>query len=310
MKKNSLLLLAAALLVLVPSPARAQQLLTFDTLQIDLWPEYDQPAMLVIMRGHLAPDTDYPANIAIRIPARAGPPHAVATRADGGPPLDAQYEFETAGEWATIRLAADVPGFQIEYYDDNIEFNGNSRQFEFTWHADYAVQNVVMLVQQPTGAENMTTFPQLISVTQDSLGLFYYGGDIGALAAGETLELTVTYEKRSDALTVNFLPLDSSEPVTAKTPGRVTLSSYLPLGLGTLGVLAIAVGLYWYWATDPARRRAKPRGRRSPRARPPAVEPALKAAAAVGESAFCHQCGKRAEAGDRFCRACGTELRP
>ena len=46
----------------------AQEITGLDRLQIDLWPEYDRPAMLVILRGIMAEGTVVPATITLPMP--------------------------------------------------------------------------------------------------------------------------------------------------------------------------------------------------------------------------------------------------
>jgi hypothetical protein len=301
------------LLFLLPAPAGAQRQGTvrFETVQIDLWPEYDRQAMLVILRATIADIVELPVDLTIRIPADAGEPNAVAVRPPDGLPLNTEYERQVLGEWAYINLTATFPDVQIEYYDPDIVREEASREFVFEWPGDYAVDTVVMLVQQPTGAENMSTIPRLSAVTQDSFGLVYLGGEIGAVEEGETFTLTVAYEKQTDDLTVNFLPIESSEPLAEDTPGRMSLTSALPWAMGIVGVAVIFVGVYWYWSTG---RRLAPESRRrrtraTDPARPRYVEPELREPIEEEANAFCHQCGKRAHNGDRFCRSCGTKLK-
>ena len=302
------------LLFLLPSPARAQRQGTvrFETVQIDLWPEYDRQAMLVILRATIAEDAQLPVDLTIRIPADAGEPNAVAVRPADGPALNTEYERQVLGEWAYINLTATVPDVQIEYYDPDIVRDGIAREFVFEWPGDYAVDTVVMLVQQPTGSENMSTIPRLSAVTQDSFGLVYLGGEIGEVAAGETFTLTIAYEKQTDDLTVNFLPIESSEPLAEDTEGRISLTSALPWAMGILGAAVIFVGVYWYWSTG---RRLRPESRRRPArvvtesAGPRYAEPELREPIQEEASIFCHQCGKRAHTGDKFCRSCGTKLK-
>lgn len=312
MRKRILaLLLLAALVFPGIAHAQRQQNITFESIQIDLWPEYDRQAMLVIYRAQISPDTELPVNLSLRIPASAGEPNAVAVRPTDGSPLNTEYERQVLGDWAYINLTATFPEVQIEYYDPSIVRDGESREFVFNWPGDYAVDTVIMLVQQPTGATNMSTIPRLSAVTQDSFGLVYLGGEIGAVAEGETFTLTVAYEKQTDDLTVNFLPVESSAPLAEDTPGRMSLTSALPWVMGIVGLGVIAIGVYWYWSTG----RRKQRAPRRPAAAKPAngrarvVEPELREPISEEASVFCHQCGKRANHGDKFCRSCGTRLK-
>ena len=59
MKRITLFLALLAILIL-PSPARAQGVISLEFLSIELWSEYDQPSMLVINEFALSPDTTLP----------------------------------------------------------------------------------------------------------------------------------------------------------------------------------------------------------------------------------------------------------
>ena len=48
------------------------------SLNIEIWPEYDRPAALVILRGALAEGVKLPAAVTLRLPAASGGPGAVA----------------------------------------------------------------------------------------------------------------------------------------------------------------------------------------------------------------------------------------
>jgi hypothetical protein len=80
---------------------------------------------------------------------------------------------------------------------------------------------------------------------------------------------------------------------------------YLPWILGFLGIALIAGGGWWYWRSGLSKERS-PAGAARPRRKPSTSrEPAASPEGYV----YCHECGKRAGPGDRFCRACGARLR-
>lgn len=56
----------------------AQNEITLASLEIDLWPEYDRPDMLVIYRLTLDNSVKLPAQLTLRIPAAVGAPYNVA----------------------------------------------------------------------------------------------------------------------------------------------------------------------------------------------------------------------------------------
>ena len=64
--------------MLIPVSIHAQDEVRLAYLQVDLWPEYDRPEMLVILRASLAADVSLPVDVTFRIPAAVGDPNAVA----------------------------------------------------------------------------------------------------------------------------------------------------------------------------------------------------------------------------------------
>jgi hypothetical protein len=79
--------------------------------------------------------------------------------------------------------------------------------------------------------------------------------------------------------------------------------SYLPWGLGGLGLALLFVAGWVYWSSGKANRASAVVRKRH------AVRSAAEPGEADGGQVHCSQCGKRAQPGDRFCRACGARIR-
>jgi hypothetical protein len=274
-------------------------------LEVDLWPEYDQPSVLVIYHVTLPATVSLPADLSFRIPATAGDPSAVAVRqmtAEGQPGLfTIPHERQVVGDWGVISLTATMPEVQIEYYDPGLVKQNDTRQFEYRWPGDYGVDAFSIQVQQPVGASGMSLSPASGSGTTGNDGLVYYTKDIGSLNSGQTFSLSIQYKKSGEELSASTLKLQPSAPVTSVTPGQNSLMAALPWALGGLGVALIAGGGAWYYFSGRQNQGSQPRRRRRATA-PVEVED-------DGGYIYCHQCGKRASPGDRFCRTCGTKLR-
>lgn len=285
-------------------PAGAQGNVSFESVQIDLWPEYDRPEMLVVYRMILAADVQLPTQLAIRIPAAAGEPNAVAEAAAGGALLNVtDYQSTIDGEWNVLQFNATQRTVQIEYYDPSIQVEDTLHSYLFQWPGGYDIQQVVLLVQQPVGAEEMQILPKLNEVTPGDKGILYYTGELGSFAADETFERSISYKKESESLTIEFLEVDSAT-VNEDTAGRVSLVNIIPWGIGLLGIIVIVAGVYWYWATDSQKTTSTNKRKFSMR-KPSVPEAEQKSQRDI----YCHQCGKRAEGSDKFCRSCGTKLR-
>jgi hypothetical protein len=303
-----LIVLLAALVLLVPAAVSAQAALTLPSVEVDLWPEYDRPEMLVIYHLTLPSSVSLPHDMTVRIPAAVGDPSAVAARQPDGNLFNIPFTPpQVNGNWSLITFRASTPEVQIEYYDPGLQKNGADRHFVYNWPGDYAVNSLVVQVQQPIDATDMQISPSLGGSHVGGDGLVYYTAEEGAMTVGQSFNITVDYKKSTDKLSVSTIQVQSSAPLSSTTPSsRFTLTALLPWVLGVLGVVLIVGGGTWYWLSG--REKSSPAPRRI-RRKTAAAEMDADKADTDGGKVYCHNCGKRANPGDRFCRTCGTALR-
>ncbi len=300
------ILIAFTLLSAPWQAVHAQDEIRFGTLEVDLWPEYDKPRQtLVIYRIDLSADVQLPASLTVRIPAAAGQPHAVAeTQTAGDTLFNLQYTTRQDAQWVYVQFSASMPYVQIEYYDPGMTVNGDQRSITYRWAGDYPVDTLILQVQQPRTASGMQLTPALGQPqTNPQDGLTYYVASFDSVKAGETFELQVSYQKSDDALSVEGIQVVPSDSTQQVSPAFVW-TDILPWVLGALGVLLIIGGGVWYWrGNQPSE---EPKKRKHKRA----AKSNAKVGSGYTEGAiYCPQCGKRADKGDRFCRACGAPLR-
>lgn len=300
---KKLLLLLWLFSVALPLPVRAQTALSLASLSVELWPEFDRPTVLVMYQMSLAPGVSLPAPVEVRIPVNAGAPNAVAVCQAAGNCFNTQYEQRSEGPWSVLTIQATLPDVRVEYYDPGLSKDGPTRRYTYTWPGGYAVEAMKVSVQQPTGAQEMHLKPAMFSLSTGENGLNYYDLDAGALAAGQTFSIALDYQKNDDKLTYNNLPVAPSNPLNSAESGRSSPTSLLPFGLGLLGMVLIFGGGLWYWRSG-----HQPAAPRRERHRRRAAAPA-EAAGGQENVIYCHQCGRRAAPGDRFCRDCGATLR-
>jgi hypothetical protein len=293
-KWSSLLILG--LLLASPSYAAAQTEITLASLAVQLWPEYDQPTMLVIYDFELAPETELPARVTFRIPQEA---NLIAMASlQGSNLLNAPYEgpVNEGGLQVFTVVISTQTRYHFEYYQP-LGMDGNTRRFTYLWDGSYAVDGFSISILQPVDMLSLTTEPVLEPAT-GSDGLTHYAGEPVNLAAGEQFVLRLEYEKSSDALIVPAQDLQPSAPVDANTSGRISIGHYMPYILGGVGLILILGGLVYYWQSG-SKGSGKPRNRRR----------AYEESEESDTSVYCPQCGTRAKMNDHFCRVCGTRLR-
>jgi hypothetical protein len=279
-------------------PAQALNETQLSSVNVEIWPEYDQPAVLVILHISLSTAETLPAILNLRVPAKADV-FAVAVSDTASGLLNAPYDRTVEGSWASLKITANSRDVQVEYYEPLVK-NGTTRQIVYEWTGDYGVDTFTVTLQQPVDATDMVTDPVLTKGSLDQDGFIYFRSTPQPLAAGQSFTLTADYQKASESLSITGLPVQPTQPLDTSTTGRVTMSGILPLVLagigGALVVVGIVGGLYlWRNGT-----------RRTPSSRKRHVQ---SQPANENNDVYCNRCGKRAQPGDVFCRTCGMRLK-
>ena len=266
------------------------------SLNIEIWPEYDRPAALVILRGALAEGVKLPAAVTLRLPAASGGPAAVAysVTADGNL-LNLKHERATAGEFVMVKFETPERFFHVEFYEP-IATNVPARTFRYVWPGDSAVERVTVIVQEPASATEISVEPKLDGSSKGQDGLQYRVAELGALEAGKSLPITLRYTKAGTRPTAeNLRPKASELPAPAiaapsanlPAPAAVAASGGLPdwaLPLAAFAIFGLlgAVLILWFW-----RRQSR---------------------SAMATGVNCAKCGAAQAAGNRFCAKCGAKM--
>jgi hypothetical protein len=304
-----------ACLALWPAPLLAQESPAMTNLTISLWPEYDEPALLVIYRGQFAGDVSSPLPVEFRIPAEAGKPQAVAYLNELGDLLTLEYTTRAEGDWLVIAFELPTRDFQLEYYGP---LPGSpapgQRTFTYTYSADYAVATLELKVQEPLGAQGMKLEPAADSVIEDADGLNYHLTTAGPLKQGDTATWSVSYDKTDSGLTIGASASEPTETpaaaVSPTAPGENrAVSGILVASVGLIVLAAVGAGAFWLGKrTQPAPLPAAPNKRRRGGQKGQAKGP-RPAQSTMQDTGFCYKCGARLRPGTDFCHQCGAAVR-
>lgn len=171
-------------------------------LRVDVWPEHDDPRVLVIYRGTLSPDTSLPYTLAFSVPAGAVV-HAAAYSRDGQL-FTAQYQTVRSGDQAQIAFAIPVPDFQFEYYLDVIT-PPPQRTFEVNIVFPLPVANLQVSVEQPLRASGFTLAPASGSTAASGAFTYHLYAD-QAWPAGKPWRVRGTYRKEDTVPSLTSAP--------------------------------------------------------------------------------------------------------
>ena len=301
-------LFALLLLLFLPTTViQAQTAVSLESLEVELWPDYDQESVLVLLTGTLAANTPLPATLTFPLPDGADF-HVVAHFLPTGELTD--QDITPQVEANQVTFTTPNSRFQLEYYLP-YSATGNQRDFTFFWQSDIAVEQMRMKVQQPLAATELTTVPAATSFNEEN-GLTYHLLPNQAVAAGDTYTVQLNYTMSTPQLTISLAPPDTETaelPFLDATPVEEPGFDWALL-LIALGVLILVATAVYYLAnrqSTSSRRPARPRPKRQPK--PATPKTAAAQTTFTGKANFCHQCGEPLQAEDKFCRYCGTAVK-
>jgi hypothetical protein len=303
--RRPIALLVTLLLLIIMSvwPAAAQGALTIPQASLKLWPEYDDPGLLVIFAGEFSDATTFPQTVAF--PVAAGARNVQATVND---PVKGLLSQEWQMQNDKVAYTLPQPGFHIEYYVDRPP-SGNKREIVHTFEAPYPIASLEIAVQQPARASDFSVTPTPSRTITGADGLTYHIINLANLAAGDKRDIAINYVKTDSGLTSPQLAVTSATPAAqAAAPvqpetKQAALPSWLPLLLIGVGLLAL-IGIGVYWLTSRRRTVAPVEPARPAPASAP-LQPAVRSASG-GVATFCTQCGNALRPDDRFCAQCGA----
>ncbi|MGD0879564.1 MAG: zinc ribbon domain-containing protein [Anaerolineales bacterium] len=294
--RKVLLLLSLWIILLVPLSVQAKENLHFSLVTVDIWPEYDRPAVLMIYHITLSPDTVLPASFSLRLPADAEI-NAVAVVDESGNLINAPYNSTKQVPWSVLTINTTLPQLQVEYYTALVK-EGATRHIVFNWPGDYAVEKLEINFLRPLGAESPSISFQPVDTSPGQDGLTNYRIEATDLLPDKSFVLTIDYERQTDALSISSLAVQAVSTPGPDTPGHVSMTGILPWVLAAIGLLLIVAGIFGFVTWQRGGQEVKP--------------------VKEGENHLeddeekfvnCRQCGKSAQPGDVFCRSCGSRLK-
>lgn len=288
-------------------------------LLIELWPEFDRPELLVIYRVELSSDTPLPATLTFPLPGYIKTMNAVAYGADNNllTVEKDQIEMTYRDNMMFLTFSTPSPLVQLEYYDSKaVTRQDQTRTFDYTFTAPYAVESALFQVQQPAQAEAFSLKPEPSNSFTDSNRLAYHVIEQANIAAGETVSVAATYQRPTEALTFELLTPVSEHaediiPAATAPPqdNNVTIA-YALTGIGA--VLILAAAGHWWWTksktpSGPARRRPNRTGRQA--SQTASLQSQANRVAEAESAGFCYNCGAALRTNAHFCHKCGTKRR-
>ena len=301
-----------------PSQARASTAdLIMARLRLSIWPEYDDPRVLIMFRGEMTPRQAFPASITLPVPKGAEIIGA-GMISEQNELLLHPHQILPGDSQDTLQLNLPVPRFFVEFYYNPFTVSGPEKRFVYPAPTTYPIELFEVDIQQPLKASAFTVEPAPMERMTDKEGFTYHQFTARDLKKGQSQTFTIAYTKT--ATTPSVAKQQSTSQPTEKVRARSD-TTLVSLGIFA-GTILLFVGYAWLIQRSqrspmPATTSSVPSASKSDTLiallqedaqsqETEGVSPALRQTRTIH---FCANCGRKLLPDDRFCSACGKPIK-
>jgi len=300
------LLSAAVLAVAVLAPGftsamgtRAEGPPQFDELVLTVLPEYDQPRVLVIMRGELPADTAMPLAVQFKVPSDANVTNTCSVKVATDEQVCTQATSQPDGEFKIVTYEVSTPVMYVEYYYGTFSGAG-ARSTDLQFWPPFPAAKLEIAVPAPTDATDFSASPAPTR-TVDDKGAKHYIFNFQNVATDAPVDVTLSYSRPTDE---SWAPPSQPQQESGSTSVDPNDDGGLPQDAILFLALAAALAVAFIGYNAVGRRvrfdmglteASRPETAGGPSGRQPMI--------------YCRSCGEPSRRPAGYCAACGRELR-
>ncbi|HEY7709469.1 MAG TPA: c-type cytochrome [Candidatus Entotheonella sp.] len=282
-----------------PAAAPASAALRIARMRLSIWPEYDDPRVLILIRGEAAPASAFPTTITLPVPKHAELIGA-GMISEQNTLLNHPYQLVPGDAHDTLELNLPVPRFFVEWYHDPYTTTDrkSEKQFAYALRLLYPIDQLAVDIQQPYEATDFRTDPPAEQQSTGAQGGVFHQFSYSDLQPGQDVAFTATYVKTTDRPSVQKQQENAGVSPPSTVWGNPTTLAFAILA----GVTVIYASGAVLWRNY--RQRLETAAAIAPL---PSVA-ATPVAAAPHTANFCSSCGRKLQPNDAFCAGCGRSL--
>jgi hypothetical protein len=268
----------------------------FKNVQLWLYPEYDDPRLLVMLEGKIV-GVEPPTKVRFLVPYDAEMYSAGSMDAQGqysgGPPA---RQASTIAGWDEISYELKTETFRVEYYAPHIIENPN-KSIEYEFRSLFPISGLSVVVQQPLQSSNFTVQPTgKLTVDQfNNIRFNAYQYQFDSIMADTPLNFQISYSKTDMRTSIEIQAAGSVPENNDSLPSSTVMLILVIVPLVVL-VTGIFLVLIFRQKSSP-RRRNKVRTSPAPKASKQKRHP----------NRVCEECGASIPRTFRYCPHCGQE---
>ncbi|HDH08137.1 MAG TPA: hypothetical protein ENG96_01500 [Gammaproteobacteria bacterium] len=229
--------------------------LSIGRMRVAIWPEYDDPSLLVIYDGKFDEGLRFPIKTSFLVPKGAIISDACSLSHEGQH-FCQLYKIFDKGAYDEVRLLLPYPNFYLSFHTPAFSEIDRNREFIYQIKANHPIKFMEVDIQQPlrssafniTPADN-TSLPHAEPVISKVKGFNHFSYKLENIERGKEVTFTINYIKDDQKPSIDIKYSRMEGPKVWESPYKaqenVKAFVYLLAGTGIFGILAVAGGFIW-----------------------------------------------------------------
>ena len=220
--------------------------LSIGRMRISVWPEYDDPGVLVIYDGRFSDDSQFPTKTSFFIP-KGAVISDVCSLSPEGQHYCQLYKIVTGdGERDKVVMSLPFPNFYLSFHTTALDLTLEKRGVEFSLLANHTIENVEMDIQQPLRSSAFTIAPGDGQLSEEK-GFNHFKYEMENVAKGEERSFKIAYVKTDakPSVDIKYGTMASSDRIWGSPYDRQRNAKTLIYIIFGTGVAAVLAGLSW-----------------------------------------------------------------
>jgi hypothetical protein len=217
-------------------------------MRVAIWPEYDDPGVLVIYDGRFVDDGNFPAETSFFLPKGAIISDACSL-SPRGQHFCQLFKQENIGDMEEIRLKLPYPNFYLSFHIDPFEGGGSARNLAYTITTNHRIRKLEVDIQEPLRAEGFTLSPEPGKV-EEIKGFKHYRYYMDNPKKGADIPFEINYKKDDKRPSVDIKYSPMSMPmegdVMSRSPHEERGNFVKLLYVLAAGGLSLFLVLLWF----------------------------------------------------------------
>jgi hypothetical protein len=230
--------------------------LSIGRMRVSIWPEHDDPGVLVVYDGRFADDSRFPTTTTFFIPKGAVINDACSL-SPGGQHFCQLYEIVAGDTMDEVIVSLPFSNFYLGFHTLPLDIESERRRVEYTIRANHPIAILEVDIEQPLRSMGFAISPSGGEPSEDN-GFNHFEYTLENISKGEERVFRIGYTKkdRTSSVDIKYSFMSGSRVWGSPydTQRKVKTFVYILFGTG----IAAAAGLFWIVLL---RRRRKSMGR-------------------------------------------------